>query len=566
MKKLQIVFLLLLVYLPIYSQVPLSQPKKDFVKFKAKIGFVNNEDRVKSFQYSEDGKEIIILGFKTIQVWDVKSGKLISSVPYSVQEYPVFGKLAAVLTFGLSTTVKMEKFENAPEADYFVAVEGEKDNRQVVVRQIETGRQLATLQLPLPTNSISFEKTLIVTRGEKDDKAQLGIWDNVDFHAKGVLPVDEYKWHHFLKNEEKILIGSGYTKVSYFGDEKLGNKFEIRDVKTGKVEKEFTAPDVKSEDYYHEIVFTPDEKFMMAERDKRLFVWEIDGQDSPKYIIASELPKGDADLEKVINQQYIVAKVDKKLRVYDFGGDGRPKHEFVSSDPKKTPEFLGNSEDGKYFAVKADGKMSFYEMDGNGQPFGEVSLLDKEGNATRCIAGDYCIVKNKRQKGEKHRSYFYNIKTGKVDFEVPFEFGWGVKFTPSKNYLYEENTGSVFVWDIRGNRSFSIYLDTDTTTCGSHEPNCTTRTYNTESILLSPNEKFFVKYGDGETTIYDAETGNESQSIFDPRGVTYKKNGKIKYSGFATVEISKDGANLLTFDSGKWSGRLQTVTIWDLTD
>lgn len=566
MKKLQIVFLFLIIYLPVFAQVPVSQPKKDFVKFKAKIGFFNNEDRIKSYQFSEDGRQLIILGFNRIQLWDVKNGKLISSVPYSVQEYPAFSKLTAVLTFGISTLVKFEKIENSPEANYFVAVEGKKDNRTVAVRQIETGNQLATLQLPLPTDSISFEKTLIVTRGEKKDETKIGFWDNVDFHAKGMLSVDEYKWHRFLKNEEKILLGSGYTKFALFGYGKQGNKFEIRDIKTGRVEKEFTAPDLNPEDYYRETEFTPDEKFMMSRRDKRIFVWEIDGADTPRYIIAPEMPKGDVDLEKVINQQYIVAEVDKKLRIYDFGGDGRPKHEFVSSDPKKTPEFLGNSEDGKYFAVKANDKLSFYEMDGNSQPFGEVSLLDKESNATRCIDGDYCILKNKRQKGEQHKTYFYNIKTGKVDFEIPIEFGWGTKFSPSKNYLYEENTGSFFIWNIPEKRSFSIYLKTESTTCQSNDTSCTPRTYNAESVLLSPNEKFFIKYGDGATTVYDAETGDEAQNIFDPRLVTYNKKGKIKYSGFRMAEFSKDGENLFTFDSDKWSGKLQTVTIWDLID
>ena len=566
MKKLQIVFLFLMVYLPVFAQVPVSQPQKHFVKFKAKIGFLNNEDRIKSHQFSEDGRQLIIVGLQNIQVWDTQSGKLLSSVPYSVKEYPVFSKLTAVLTFGLSTLIKFEKIENSPEANYFVAVEGGKDDRTVAVRQIETGKQIATLQLPFPTDSISFEKTLIVTSGEKKDETRIGFWDNVDFHAKGMLSVDEYKWHRFLKNEEKILLGSGYTKFALFGYGKQGNKFEIRDIKTGRVEKEFTAPDLNPEDYYHETEFTPDEKFMMSRRDKRIFVWEIDGADTPRYIIAPEMPKGDVDLERVINQQYIVAKVDKKLRIYDFGGDGRPKQEFVSSDPKKTPEFLGNSEDGKYFALRNDDKVSFYEMDGNGQPFSEVSLLDKEGNATRCIGGDYCILKNKRQKGEKHRTYLYNIKTGKVDFEIPVEFGSSARFIPSKQSIYELNTGSFFVWNIPENRSFTIGIATHTNTCQTNDINCTQTTYNSEKILTSPNEKFFLKYEDNYTALYDADTGDLAQELFDPRWVTYTKKGKIKYSGFKTAQFSKDGKQLFTLAGAKKAGESQTVTIWDLID
>ena len=556
-----------LVFLSLFfSYVVFAQNKPEFVKFRGKIGFVKNEDKIKDYKFSEDGREIFIIGQNNIQLWDVENAELLASYPYRVQTYPAFGKLAAVLSFGLSTFFKFEKVENDPESNYFVAVEGDKEEKKSVVREITTGRQLAVLQLPFPTKSIAFEKTLIVNFAEKKDAMKIGIWDNVTFQPKQILSVNQYKWHRFLNNEQKILIGSGDTKISWLGNFKQGNKLEIRGITSGQIEKELTAPNLNPKDYYYETTFSEDEKFLMSRRGGRIFVWEIDGSGSPKYVIAPANPKDDLDFIKVINQKFIVAKVDEKLQIYDFGGDGKPKHEFVSNDPKQSYDFLGNSRDGKYFAIKNKEKVLFYEMESNGQPFSEVSLLDKEQNATRCLPEDYCILKNDRQKGERHRTYLYNIKTGKVDYEIPFEFSQTAGFSPDKKLLYEENIGSAFVRNLAESRSFSIPIETYNRSCSTNETNCTPDTLNDEAVSLSPNGKFFIKYGKNLVSLYDSQTGDLAQNIFDPRRVVYDKKNKIKYSGFKSAEFSKDGKKLFTYDGSVWSGNLQTISVWDLID
>jgi hypothetical protein len=565
MKKKQAAFFCLVFLSLVLPQTIFAQNKTEFVRFKGKIGFVKAEDRIKDYKFSEDSREIFIIGQNGIQLWDVEDADILASYPYQAPTYPAFGKLAAVLSFGLSTLIKFEKVENDPESNYFVAVEGDKEERKSVVREIWTGKQIAVLPLPFPTKSIAFEKTAIINFGEKKDETKLGIWDNVTFQPKQIFSVNQYKWYRLFNNEQKILIGSGDTKTSWFGDLKQGNKLEIRDIKSGRVEKELTAPNLDPKEYFHETTFSPDEKFIMSRRDGKVFVWETAGDGSPKYVIASEKPKDDVDFVKVINGELIVAKVDKKLRIYDFGGDGKPRHEFVSSDPKQSYSFLGNSQDGKFFAIKNKEKVSFYEMDGS-QPFAEVSLLDKEQSATRCFPEDYCILKNDRQKGEPHRTYLYNITTGKVAYEIPFEIGFSARFSPDRKLLYEENTGSLFVWNLAANRDFSIPIETRNKTCSQHEQNCTEETLNDEWIKLSPNGKFFVKSGKNTVSLYDAETGELAQNIFDPQRVVYGKNNKIKYSGFSMAEFTKDGKRLLTYDGYRAAANFQTIFVWDLID
>lgn len=565
MKKKQAAFFCLALLSLILTQTIFAQSKTEFVRFKGKIGFVNAEDRIKDYKFSEDGREIFIVGQNGIQLWDVEDADILASYPYQAPTYPAFGKLAAVLSFGLSTLVKFEKVENDPESNYFVAVEGDKEERQSVVREIWTGKQIAVLPLPFPTKSIAFEKTAIINFGEKKDETKIGIWDNVTFQPKQIFSINQYKWHRFFSNEEKILIGSGDTKISWFGDLKQGNKLEIRDVKSGRIEKELIAPHLDPKEYFHETTFSPDEKFIMSRRDGKIFVWEIAGDGSPKYIIASEKPKEDVDFVKIINNEFIVAKVDKKLRIYDFEGDGKPRYEFVSGDPKQSYNFLENSQDGKYFAIKNKEKVSFYKMDGT-QPFAEVSLLDKEQNATRCLPEDYCILKNDRQKGEQHRTYLYNIKTGEIDYEIPFEFGLSARFSPNKKLLYEENIGSLFVWNLAANRDFSIRIETYNKACSQNEQNCTEETLNDEAVALSPNGKFFVVYGKYTVSLYDAETGELAQNVFDPQRVVYGKNSKIEYSGFKTAEFSKDGRKLFTYDGYRAAANFQTIFVWDLID
>ncbi len=253
------------------------------------------------------------------------------------------------------------------------------------------------------------------------------------------------------------------------------------------------------------------------------------------------------------------------MQIYDIAGDGRPKYELVSNNSKQTYKFIGSSNNTKYFVIKNTEKILFYEMEGNGQPFQEISLLDKEYKSVK-VLNEYCIVQKKRKsKKEQHLTYFYNIKTGKVDYEIPQEVGW-VKFSPNKKLLYEEYTGSFFAWNVPKNLSLSFSLITYQISCNQPDYNCNENDYfNYESVKLSPNEKFFIKYGK-ETDLYDTETGEISQSIINAEKAIYDKKRKLLQSGFYNIEFSNNGKYLLATDGRKYYKNTQTISIWDLID
>jgi WD40 repeat protein len=639
MNKVRIAGLFLTIITFIFPQLVFSQAKREFVKLNSKIGFLKGEDTIKDYKVSEDGSLIFIVGSKTIQLWDVDGGLLLGSSEYIVPKSPTDpGKLAAFLTLGLSTipTFNIDRMvKSRPEGNYFVTFEGEKEFRKAVARQITSSEKVAVFDLPVPAQSVAFGKSNLLISGKKDKQTSLGIWDAANFRQKSLLSINHYKWHIFLKDEQKIIIGSGDTKFSWT-DFTQGNKLELRDVEGGKIEKEFTAPNLNPKDYYEQIGFTSDEKRLMARREDRIFVWNVDGDGLPEYVITADdpkssldyikpveyalfnygdddapdritaptnisatsedeknlkfiitksdnklkvfdiygdgkpllvvtpsLPKSKANFAGFVNDRFLIAKADEKLQIYDIYGDGKPKHEFGATKEKGKFRLIGITQDGSYFVVKNNEKLYFYEMNGNGQPISELPLFDKDIYSMQFLPGDHLIVKNKRNnKKEPHISYIYNLRTGELDYEIPFQF-FNPTLSRNKEILYEERTGEYFAWYLPTKQFFSVGLETKTKTCDADDKNCTPRTYNIEHVELSPNERFFIKYGfsDGNIFIYDAEKTDVAQKIFSAARFSMVPELKIKNVGFDTVKFSKDGKYLFTSERGS-----ESISIWDLID
>lgn len=543
-----------------------AQSKPEFLKSKAKIGFVNSEDKIKEYKFIDNGKKLLLIGQKNIQLWDVENAKLLNSVPHQISEFTPGNSFISLITFGLSEILRWSNYEIEPNGRWIITTEknDDKKTKSAIIRDLQTAKQIAKLDLPtLSVDYISFDKgnNEISTFGKQGKLVEIMVWDGDTFQPKGTVSIDEYKWHQFIKNGDKVLVGSGNTKTIWNGmNIKQGDNLTLRDVKTGAIEKEFTASSLIPKSYYQETTVSRDGKFLMSKRDKRIFVWEIDGDGSPKYEISSVNPKSDLEFIKLINDELIVVSVDKTLRIYEFGGDGKPKYEFSSTNPKTSFNLVDSSKNGKYFAIGGNGKTSFYETKGNGQPISEITPPEGFYTSISFLEDEnYYVLSTYPKKGESVRSMFYNIQTGKLDFEIPFGIGSKVNFTPDKKFLYTEVIGKSYVWNFSENRFISIPLKTQTTSCSSDDTNCTSETYNHETTLLSPNSKFIIRHSYDLVSLFDIETGKEIEKIFDPQKVKYDSQNRIKESGYGKVMFSENGEYLFALGDGN-----QTITIWDI--
>lgn len=590
----------------------------EVLEFKGKIGFTNGEDKIVAHEFLENGSKVLIIGEKNLQLWDVENAKLLNSVSHDFSQFAPRGFVSTYLLLGIPRVLDWKPFVVEPHGEWIITVEklGANEANSAVVRDLQTLKQLAVLDLPnISTDYVAYDeqKNEIMTFGIDDFDAAFAGWHESDFSRKDLVSVKEYKWHQMIQDDKKILVGSGDTKFSWSAiADKQGDTLTLRDVKTGEVEKQFTAGNLKPNTTFQDTTVSADEKFLISKRDNRIFVWEIDSGGKPKFEILSPNPKNDFDLKKIIGQKFIVGKIDEQIRIYDVAGNGEPlfvlapqnpkenmsfqqfvngrfviikadnkirvydtqdkmtlKYELASDNPKDTMRFYGATKDGKHIVVADDRKVSVYELTGGEKPLYEIvrdsdserfpGIFFVEDKNLLAIAR----VNNKEKKAP--RTEFYEIKTGKIKYTAPFAANSGARFTPDGRYFYEQNIGSFYVWNIATNKFYTISLETateqnyDATTMQSTSGD----TRNTEYVNFSPDYRYILRYGDDVTAIFDAETGEQVQTLFDAEKVKYDKKNQVKKSGLGEAGWLNN-KYVYAFEPMRLFGSQRTISFWQV--
>jgi WD40 repeat protein len=549
-----------------------AQNNGEFLKFTAKVGFTKKEDSIITYKFFDEGKKVALVGEKNLQIWDVENAKLLNSIPHQIPQFAPKGVLNFVL-LGVPLLLNWQPFFIDPDGKWIITIErpGDKKPKTIVVRDLQSSKPIKTLETPnVSIDYLSFDpgKNEINTYGELDGVTVLAKWDKDTLELKKSVTVNNYKWSQFIKNDEKILVGTGNAKQNS-ADPKQGAGLTLRDAKTGAVEKEYSAQNLLPGTIFERAEISGDEKFLMARCDNRIFVWETDGNGAPRFEIAPQNPKEDFERVDIAGGQFIVVSVDKKLRIYDLAGDGTPKYELVSAKPNDSVRLFGETADGKYIAVADDQKVSVLETGGSGKPAFEIARQSEKERFTTIIFtdDDQLLAVGRVNSSEKQpeRTEFYNTATGKLVFTAPFGVGGKVFFTSDKKYLYTESLGSAAFLNIAEQKSFILPL-------GVHYPDTSGNAvvpvydspYNIEDIVLSPNEKMILKYGDDRVSVFDIETGKELQTVFDPEKVKYDKQNRVKKSGLSDAGWTSDGKYLFAFDKGSFFTRYRTVSFWQI--
>lgn len=556
----------LILFLVFAANFTFAQDQTEPLKLKQTIGFDKIDDSIIRHKFVENGKKVFLLGGKNIQLWDVENGKLLNSVPHNISELKPESFFSKYFLLGIPEKLKWEPFYFELNGKWIITIEKEGNSKakSAVVRDSMTSKILASLDLPnsIPTDSVAVDtnKNEIITTGQKDEKFAFAIWDKDSFQLKRIITIDDFRWWQLLSNETKMVVGTGGFKLFNFFGQNQGTSLTLRDVKTSVIEKEFTATSLNPKTSFEGTTISKDEKHLVSRREKRIFVWDINGNGLPKLEISQTNPKEKVELRDVFGGSYLVVSVDKSLRIYDLSGDGKPKFEFA---PTTGPYFYGASNDGKYFAVSNLGKIAVYETSGNGKPLYEFAPHDEKEylyGGSFDESGKYFLLKRyNRKKDPPEKMEFYNLENGKSLFETPSSRNYKLALTPDKKFLYTENLGSTFVWNFTESKIFSIGLYTETPSETDSDGNTTYGSErNIEFTKLSPDGKLVLKYGKYLTTVYDIATGKEIQTIFDAERVKYDKQNKIKDSGLNEAGWTDDGKYVFAYsDSGK------TISFWE---
>ena len=543
----------------------------EILKYNAKIGFTNGEDTIAAHNFFDGGTKILLIGEKNLQIWDVETAKLLHSVPHQIPQFSPRGFFSTYILLGLPQLFDWRPFIVDPDGKWLITAEkvGDTKLRSAVVRDLRDLKQIAVLDLPgVSAEYISLDKMKneINTFGKTDKTGAFAVWDKDEFRLERSFSVNEYKWHQFIRNGEKILVGSGDTKIVLSAFSKEGENLTLRDVKTGAVEKEFTAQNLKPKTPFKETTVSRDEKFLTAERDDRIFVWEIGGGGSPRFEVSAKNEKEDVDFKGVIGGQFLAASIDKKLAVYDFAGDGTPNFVLASDTPNDSVKLFDNAKNGNFIAVADDNKVSVLETNGNGKPLYEIR---RDSEKERFTLVKFLEEKNYLAVGRVNRSAdkpekteIYDIQSGKLLFTIPIGFSTNVAFTADEKFLYDEKLGSTGIWNLAAKRFLYIPLEIYEEDSNQEMSSYTLPSFNIEHTSLSPDGKFILKYGDDVVSVFEMETGKEVQKLFDPERVKFsKKTKKVKKSGLGDAGWSADGRYIYAIGE-----KSRTVNFWKVAD
>ncbi len=539
------------------------------LELKAKIGFVGGEDRIVKYELLNN-ERIVLIGEKNIQVWDTRDFKPISSVPHQIPQFSPHGFFSNYILLGLPKILDLWKpYIVDPKGRFIITAEkiGNNKLQSAVVRDLKTLKQTAVLDLPnVSTEFVTLDEnnSVIRTFGETDNTGAFAVWDPETFQIKSMVSVDDYMWHHLIRNDGKAITGSGDTKFSWNDlNVKQGDKLTLRDVTTGNIEKEFIAENLVSRTTFRQTKISKDEKFLISIRDDRIVVWDIDGDGWPRFEVSAKGEKKDYVLVKVIDGRFLAVSVNKNFRVYDIAGNGEPQFAIASANPNDTVRLYDQTKDGRYIAVADDSKVSVLETKGNGKP---VYEFNRENDNERFTLIKFFEERNSlaigrvnRSEKKPERTEFYDIETGRLSVEVPIGFTSNVTLSPDQSFLYDHGFAGTAVWNFAQSTSFFISLET-------HEPRfkpgaVTQETpYKIEYTSLGPDGSLLLKYGGDVVSVYDVETGIEIQKLFDAKRVKYNKKNEVKKSGLGNAFWALVNTGVFALDD-----KFNTVNFWKIS-
>jgi WD40 repeat protein len=390
-----------------FAQTTLDE---EALRFKARIGFDDASERIVAQKSLDGDQKVLLVGKKTIQVWDVPNAKLLEERPHEIPNLDDIGASVRI----------------SPDARRAIVVDSftfrifRKEKKvSASVYDLQTGKLITVLERP--TESIreaiwsANGETLITYSGIFNEKrTELCFWDGETLSLRNAVMLKGNLDFPYLSRDGKRLITSTEKlNIGVFSSGIAERSTVVWNAETGKVAQNIKISDEESP-YIWSLLgkISPDEKLFADTSRGTLYVWEIGGGDLPKYEI-------------------------KPAKKSDYIG------------------FKGFSDDGKYLILHQNKMLEFYDPSSGKMEFSlpnlkyasDVKLLEdgKTLVLENCERADVYDLPTRQKLYEIRlvcKTQFDLVSTDYRDFDI-------LRFHPNGKFLLTFSDKTVRVWNAR---------------------------------------------------------------------------------------------------------------------
>jgi len=296
-----------------------AQVSKDYIQFKARLGFDDENEMIKARHYSADGTKLTLIGLKATQVWDIPTAKLVSSQPHEIVELdritgtyyeisPDGNKVITLNSIGSDGTIK-------------------EDRVNAYAYDLSSGKQITVMERP--DYSVRFaqwsadSQTLVTFSGRFLQKqTEISFWNGADLSFRNSVVVNDFTWHYLSLNGEHLYVGNGgQTKV--FGlnyKEGNGDKISVFNTQNAKLERTLNAGGAEFDVDDTITKVSPDGRYIATSKHKNIVVWDTNADsDQPIYELKPRDPKGQIVFEHFSGDgKYLFARQQRKDEFYEL--------------------------------------------------------------------------------------------------------------------------------------------------------------------------------------------------------------------------------------------------------
>ena len=367
-------FLKILLSCLFFTGFSLAQSAPEVLQFKNRIIFNDAKEIVVAQRFFDNESEIVFVGVKTIQYWDLRTGKLIKSQPHQI---PNLDKFDATLIF-------------SPDASQVIAIDSfgwrliRKEKKvSASVFDLQSGKLITTLERP--NESIRDAEwsengeTLVTYSGIFNSKrTEVCFWNGNDLQFRGaILLKGNVEYKKLLRDGKVFLAKTDSIDSRQF---QYGAKDYLMAWDTTSLQ---TIQNFSLYGGWQGVglggVLTKNEKYVVMvsgdSASQRVPVWQVGGGKFPIYEIFSQKKNGFVDLLG-ITDNYFFTYQNKVIEMRDLT-DGKiilsiPNKKRLSSNFRS----FRLSPDEKTLVIDDCEKAEFFDIPGGQKKF-EIDLVCK---------------------------------------------------------------------------------------------------------------------------------------------------------------------------------------------
>ena len=319
-----IVILLILLYFPAaFSQT------NPIVEDKGNFGLHVVNDRIRSHKYLERDNQLLLVGWKNLQLLDLTNFKVIYTRPidlpysdlrsyYYEDDWTISPDGRRMVLIGLNDGYTKTKTENKQAA---------------WILDLETGKRIARLDHPDRVLTASWSKngkTLMTMDAARVDMftrtVNVSFWDGETFEHRHSITIENGTWIYLSSDGERFFAASGKPKnllgIKYVSDS--GSTVRVWKTQSGELEKTIAVGDKDFHLKTREIEISPDEQFLVivskhksVSARHRLLVWSLSGEIKQKYELQPKPKIDDSRIEFSPDGKRFAVDVGKNLQIYE---------------------------------------------------------------------------------------------------------------------------------------------------------------------------------------------------------------------------------------------------------